>query len=146
MQLKARTGPAPKVVETKPKASPFGDAAPVDAKEESEEKQEVKVEETTVEEPTPEPALVEESTAESGDKKEEKKDKNREKKRREPKVINSRAAAFESAPDVKREVRFNNCSFLYLNLKCLTSHSALSFKNSLIIVVRGQIIVELLRL
>ena len=113
MQLKARTAPAPATPEpkevspdsspSKAKASPFGDATAVDSNAKVKD-------ENSAEFNAGNPQL---SNAEDGkedskaltDKDSSKEDgTKKEKKRREPEVVNSRAAALESAPDVKREV------------------------------------------
>jgi hypothetical protein len=114
----------------KPKANPFGDASAVDTASKlaeleikesaSKESVPVKQEEATPEEISlvleeakemeeePKEFKQAEETMESNEKTKEEKEK-REKKRREPEVINSRAAAFESSAPIKREVSMLHC-------------------------------------
>ena len=120
--------PAP-VAATKPasppkrKIDPFGAATPADTaaklrelelKEKSEKEKKVVDEKVaqplepvvpvaTVQPEAPAP-VVEEPVADADEKDESGKTSDKNKMKREPDVVNSRAAAFESAPTVKREV------------------------------------------
>jgi hypothetical protein len=87
----------PAGTEAKPKSNPFGDAKPTDKPAETPKE---KVNEAPAEkEEKKEPELVEQSDdTKSADNKDKK-------AQREPKVMNSRAAAMGAAPEVKREVR-----------------------------------------
>jgi hypothetical protein len=96
--------PAPKPAAPKkeeaPKADPFGGAAAVDSKEKA-SKVDVKTEKPKEES---EPALTEEKPV--AKEKTESKADDAGPKRRVPEVVNSRAAMFGDAPDVKRDVSF----------------------------------------
>jgi outer membrane biosynthesis protein TonB len=100
---KARTPAAPATSQkdaSKPKVNPFGAAKPVKT---------AKPAEPTKEKPEEEPKLTEEKSADTPKEPAQKDEKKDEKKKIEPAVVNSRAAAFGGAPDVKRDVR--SCIF-----------------------------------
>ena len=106
-------------VAPKPKIDPFGAATPADTaaklnelelkekadKQKKAEEVDLKAAEPKVLAPVDATAEAELTSVEpTGDADESGKQRDKNQKRREPAVVNSRAAAFESAPTVKREV------------------------------------------